>query len=752
MSTWRHLLILTLAGFLGAGTARAQGPSSSAVLTLDRLFAAREFASERFGPARWMKDGETFTTLEPSAEVKDARDLVLYTAASGARRVLVSAARLIPEGASTPLSIEDYAWSPDGNVLIVFTNSKRVWRQNTRGDYWTYDLRSSRLHKLGVALEPSTLMFAKLSPDGRLAAYVMKHNLFVEELQTGAVRQLTRDGDEEIVNGTSDWVYEEEFGLRDGFRWSPDSRSIAFWRFDTRGVPVFSMIDNTDTLYPTVTRFKYPKAGETNSAVQVGVVSVSGGKTVWMKAVGDPRQIYIPRLEWAGNSTEVIFQQLNRLQNTNQVVIGAAATGEVRTVFTDKDDAWVEVMEFTWLRGGKDLLWISERDGWKHAYAVPRDGGDARLLTPGAYDVMSVDAVDEKGGCLYVTASPEAPTNRFIYRVPLDGKSKPERVGPASQTGVHRYDVSPSAQWAFHTYSTLDTPPATELVRLPSGDSVRVLAANAGLAAKVHALARKRVEFFRLPIGGGTEVDGWRILPPDFDPAKKYPLLIYVYGEPAGQTTQDSWGGNTYLWHLMLAQQGYIVASFDNHGTPAPRGRAWRKSIYRQIGILASADQAAAARAALAAWPFVDPERVGVWGWSGGGSMTLNAMFRYPDLYKTGISVASVPVQRLYDSIYQERYMGLPKDNEEGFSNGSPITFAKNLLGNLLIVHGTGDDNVHYQGFEMLVNELVARGRVFTMMSYPNRSHGIFEGEGTTLHLYSLFTRYLNEHLPAHVK
>jgi len=747
MKTRRSLVALLVVTLIGSVAAGAQERSTSGTLTLDRIFSTREFAGERFGPARWMKDGETFTTLEPSADVKDARDLVLYTAGNGARRVLVSAARLVPEGASGPLSIEDYDWSSDGQVLIVFTNSKRVWRQNTRGDYWTYDLRTSRLHKLGAGFDPSTLMFAKLSPDGRLAAYVMKHNIYVEDLQGGAVRQLTKDGDDDIVNGTSDWVYEEEFDLRDGFRWSPDSRAIAFWRFDTRGVPVFSMINNTDSLYPTVTRFKYPKAGETNSAVQVGVVSVAGGETVWMKAVGDPRQMYIPRLEWAGNSTDVIFQQLNRLQNTNQVVMGNAATGDVRTVFTDADEAWVEVMDFTWLGGGKALLWISERDGWKHAYSVSRDGRDVRLLTPGDYDVLSVNAVDEKGGWLYVTASPDAPTKRFMYRVSLDGKGKPERVGPASQTGVHRYDVSPSAQWAFHVYSSLDVPPVTELVRLPSAETVRVLAGNAALKAKVDGLARRRVEFFRLPIGGGTEVDGWRILPPDFDPSKKYPLLIYVYGEPAGQTVQDSWGGNTYLWHLMLAQQGYIVASFDNHGTPAPRGRAWRKSIYRQIGILASADQAAAARAALAAWPFADPARVGVWGWSGGGSMTLNAMFRYPDIYKTGISVASVPVQRLYDSIYQERYMGLPKDNEAGFTNGSPITFAKNLKGNLLIVHGTGDDNVHYQGFEMLVNELVANGRTFDMMSYPNRSHGISEGKGTTLHVYSLFTRYLNEHL-----
>ncbi len=747
MNAKRLLVVLLLASSVGAAAAAAQDPPPSSRLSLDRIFATREFAPERFGPARWMKDGETFTTLEPSADVTGARDLVLYTAPTGARRVLVPAARLVPEGRTDPLSIDDYAWSPDGSVLIVFTNSVRVWRQNTRGDYWTYDMRTGRLRQLGASFERSSLMFAKLSPDGRLAAYVMRNNLYVEDLRAGSVRQLTSDGGDDIVNGTSDWVYEEEFDLRDGFRWSPDSRSIAFWRFDTRGVPVFSMINNTDGLYPALTRFKYPKAGETNSAVQVGVVSASGGRPVWMKTAGDPRQIYIPRLEWAGNSSEVVFQQLNRLQNTNHVIVGSASTGDVRTVFTDTDEAWVEVMEFTWLAGGQALLWISERDGWKHAYSVSRDGTSVRLLTPGDYDVLSVNAVDEKGGWLYVTASPDAPTRRLAYRVSLDGSGKREPVGPAGQTGVHRYDVSPSAQWAFHSYSSLDTPAVTELVKLPAGEPVRLLAGNAALKAKVDGLARRRVEFFRLPVGGGTEVDGWRILPPDFDPAKKYPLLVYVYGEPAGQTVQDGWGGNTYLWHLMLAQQGFIVASFDNRGTPAPRGRAWRKSIYRQIGILASADQAAATRAALSAWPFVDPARVGVWGWSGGGSMTLNAMFRYPDLYTTGISVASVPVQRLYDSIYQERYMGLPKDNEAGFTNGSPITFAKNLSGHLLIVHGTGDDNVHYQGFEMLVNELVANGKVFDMMSYPNRSHGISEGRGTTLHLYSLFTRYLMEHL-----
>ena len=738
-------LSLTVAPVLLA----AQDKPADPILTLDRIFGSREFSAERFGPARWMGDGESYTTLEPSAEHKTGRDLVLYEAETGKRRVLVAAARLVPAGASEPLPVEDYAWAPDCKVLIIFTNSKRVWRQNTRGDFWTYDLRTGRLGKLGAVFEPSSLMFAKLSPDGRLAAYVVKNNIYAEDLATGKVRQLTFDGGEETVNGTSDWVYEEEFGVRDGFRWSPNSSAIAFWQFDTRGVPVFSMINNTDALYPKVTSFKYPKAGETNSAVRVGVVRISGDYPVWMNVPGDPRNMYIPRLEWAGNSREVVFQHLNRLQNTNDILIGDAATGEVRKIFTDADAAWVEFMDdFVWLRGGRALFWLSERDGWKHAYEVSRDGAGAKLLTPGDYDVVSVDAVDEKEGWLYITASPEDPTKRFIWRVRMDGKGKPELVGPARQSGVHRIDASPSARWAFHTWSTFGAPPMTELIRLPKGEVIRTLAANKGLHAKVEALKRRPAEFFKLDIGGGVQVDGWRILPPDFDPTKKYPLFIYVYGEPAGQTVQDNWGGSGYLWHLMLAQQGYIVASFDNRGTPAPRGLAWRKSIYRQIGILASADQAAAARAAIAAWPCVDAGRVGIWGWSGGGSMTLNAIFRYPDLYKTGISVASVPNQRFYDTIYQERYMGLPKENEEGFKNGSPITFAKQLKGNLLIVHGTGDDNVHYQGFEALVNELVANNKRFTMMAYPNRSHGIYEGQGTTMHLYALLTRFLVENLP----
>lgn len=720
------------------------------ILTVERIFSTREFTSQRFGPARWLKDGVSYTTLEDSKDVQGGRDIVVYSAETGKRDVLISASKLIPPPPAGPnaLAIENYEWSADGKKLMIFTNSKRVWRQNTRGDYWVLDLASGVLKKLGGEFEPSTLMFAKFSPDGLRAAYVVKNDIYAEDIASARILRLTFDGSETLINGTFDWVYEEEFGLRDGFRWSPDGRLIAFWQIDSSRVREFNLINNTDSLYPRVIPIRYPKPGETNSACRVGVVNAFGGPVKWISVPGDARNTYIARMDWAGNSNEIIFQHLNRLQNTLSVMLGDVRTGEARTIFTDKDEAWVDVVsDLRWVENGARFTWTSERDGWRHVYFVSRQG-EAKLITAGDYDVMGIDGIDEKGGWLYFTGSLENPVERYLYRVKLTGKSKPERVSPKDKPGTHSYQMSPSMAWAIHTYSTFDMPPAVDLVKMPAHTVVRPLAENKELLVKVNALKRKPVEFFRIDIGNGVLLDGWCLKPPDFDPQKKYPLFFQVYGEPAGTTVNNRWGGNGYLWHLLLAQKGYIVASVDNRGTPAPRGRAWRKVVYRQIGILASEDQAAAARALIQKWPHVDADRIGIWGWSGGGSMTLNMMFRHPEIYKTGLAVAFVANQRYYDSIYQERYMGLPKDNEDGYKNGSPITYAHQLKGNLLIIHGKGDDNVHYQNFEALVNELVASGRKFTMMAYPNRTHGISEGRGTTLHLYNLLTSFLLANLP----
>jgi len=736
--TFFHLLftLVPLLGFAG-------DPN----LTLDRIFSDRDFDADRFGPARWLDGGDAFTTVEPSTSLEGGKDLVRYQTRTGKREILLPAEKLVFEPDAKPADIADYTFSPDGKHLLLFTNTQRVWRRNTRGDYHVITLGSWERAQLGGDAEPSTLMFAKFSPQGGKVAYVRANNLYVEDLQTHAIRQLTKDGSTTIINGTFDWAYEEEFGLRDGFRWSPDGKSIAYWQLDAEGVGVFHMINNTDSLYPKIIPVQYPKAGTTNSACRAGVVDVNSAKTRWFQIEGDSRNYYLARMEWAGDSKEVVIQHLNRYQNTLSLLLGNAATGKVKSLFTETDKAWLDVVDdVLWYEQGKSFTWVSDRDGWNRAYTFARDGKMQRGLTPESGDVTRVVSISAETGWLYYTASPENPTQNYLYRARLDGTGEPHRLTPADQPGSHRYDISPNQEWAFHTYSRFGVPAVTELVRLPDHGLQRVLVDNAELKDKVAALNRGEGGLFRVEIEEGVELDGWLLKPPDFDPGQKYPILFFVYGEPAGTTVRDAWLGDRYLWHLMLSQQGYLVASVDNRGTPAPRGRQWRKCVYGPIGSLSSSDQAAAAKK-IGAWDFVDANRIAIWGWSGGGSSTLNAMFRYPKVYKTGMSVAPVPDQRLYDTIYQERYQGLPDKNAENYKLGSPITYADQLEGNLLIVHGTGDDNVHYQGTQRLINKLVEEGKHFTMMSYPNRSHGIHEGEGTTRHLYGLLTRYLHENL-----
>jgi dipeptidyl-peptidase-4 len=730
--------------------ALAQPPKPDpAKLTLDRIFASDDFKPDPVPAVRWL-DGGAYTALVPSKAHKGANDLVRFDAA-GKGEVLVSADKLIPAGAKQPLAVHGYELSKDGDVVLIFTNSVRVWRQNTRGDYWTFRRSTGALRKLGGDAKPSTLMFAKLDPDGARVGYVRDNNLYVEAVAGGAPVKLTADGSEQVINGTFDWVYEEEFFCRDGWRWSPDGKSVAYWQLDTRGVKTFTLIDNTSGSYPVLKTFAYPKTGERNSLCRVGVVPARGGATLWIDVPGDTRtDFYIPRMEWAGNANELVLQRVNRLQNAVDVMFADAATGKVRTALTERDGAWVDVDDdaLVWVEKGAAFAWVSERDGWRHLYLASRDGKTVRRVTSGAFDVIRVLHIDEKAGSVYFIASPDNPTQHYLYRAALDGSGAPERLTPADQPGWHDYHLAPDGARAVHTYSAFGKPPRVELVTLPDHKVARVLASNDTLRAAVAKLARTPVEFVRADIGGGTKLDGWLMKPPNFDPAKKYPVLFHVYGEPAGQSVVDRWGGRQYLWHLMLAQQGYVVACVDNRGTPCPRGRDWRKAAYRNVGTLASADQSAAARDLLKARPYLDPARVGVWGWSGGGSMTLNLLFRSPDLYKTGMAVAPVPDMRLYDTIYQERYMGLPQDNAADYARGSPITHAAGLKGNLLLVHGTGDDNVHYQGTEKLANKLIELNKPFALMPYPNRSHSVNEGANTSRHLYALLTRYLTDHLP----
>jgi len=743
MTSTSILLLLVLTAPLEAADKTDHSP-----LTLDRIFASDEFNAKSFGPARWLQNAAGYTLLENSPDYEGGKDLVHYDPQTGRRSVLVPARRFVPAERTKPLPIADYVWSADRKRLLIFTNTRRVWRRHTRGDYWVLDLADWNLRKLGGDAEEATLMFAKFSPQGDRVGYVCKNNLYVQDLASYEITPLTKDGSGTIINATSDWVYEEEFGVRDGFRFSGDGRFIAYWQFDSSGVRTFRLINNTESLYPKVTAFRHPKVGQRNSACRVGVVPLGGGKTRWLDSSDDLRNNYIPKMQWSADSRTVVLQQLNRLQNTLRIMLGDIGTGRVEMIATDRDEAWVDVDDdLTWFDHGKSFALLSDRDGWQHLYRVPRNGKEPTLLTPGRFDVISVEAVDEKAGCVYYIASPDDPTQRYLYRAPLDGSGRLQRVTPAGRGGTHSYQISPDAQWAFHTYSTINTPPVTELVRLPIHRTVRTLEDNSELRAKLAQIERRPIELFRIDIGDGVLLDAWCMKPPRFDPAKKYPLFFYVYGEPAGQTVRDAWGGQRTLWHTMLAEHGYIVANVDNRGTPAPRGRAWRKCVYRQIGILASADQAAATRALLKKWPYIDPKRIGIYGASGGGSMSLNAIFRYPELYSTAMAMSFISDQRLYDTIYQERYMGLPDDNDEGYTNGSPITYAQHLKGNLLLIHGTGDDNCHYQSCERLINKLIEHNKYFSLMSYPNRTHSL-SGGNTRRHLYGLLTRYLEENMP----
>ncbi|WP_158615372.1 S9 family peptidase [Acidipila sp. EB88] len=712
--------------------------------------------------SRWLDEGERYSVLEPAQGNQDASDLVAYDTATGRRSVLVSARQLTPAGAAKPLSLNDYTWSADKQHLLVFTNSERVWRENTRGDYWVLDLATGKLTQLDPAAKPSTLMFAKFSPDARSVAFVRENNIYVEDLATGQVRALTTDGSPDVINGTSDWVNEEELDIRDAFRWSPDSQSIAYWQFNQSGVGDYTLINDTKALYPTTFHYKYPLVGTTNSAVRAGIVAAQGGATVWVQLPGDPRGNYIPGLDWAANSGQLLVESINRLQNDEHLYLADPHTGAVHSMFEDKDAAFLDVEaetrfanRYNWLSRGHadavstqpDLLWMSERDGWRHAYRLSATGAPPKLLTNFAADIISPVSVDQQHGFFYFTASPDDPIRAYLFRSRLDGTGTPERVTPAADTGTNSYDVSPNGKWAIHSFSSATTPPRYDLVELPTHRVVRTLEANAGLAERARALTGAVSEqFSETPVSGGVHLSTSITLPPGFDPSKKYPVLVEVYGEPAGAIVKDRWDGSL---RKLIAGEGYVEVSFDNQGTPAPRGRAWRKAGYGSIGVLSTQQQAEGIRELAREHPYIDTTRMAIWGWSGGGTNTLNMMFRNPGLFSTGISVASVPDQTRYDTIYQERYMGLPKDNAKGYHDGSAINFAGGLAGNLLIVHGSGDDNVHYQGAELLENKLIELGKPFDFMDYPNRTHGIYEGPGTSTHVYTLIVRYLEDHVPS---
>lgn len=692
---------------------------------------------------QWAADGyHYYRAVNGEIAELDIRD-------AAQKNVLVDRAALTPAG-KPAIAVRRFFFSDDRQKVLINTNTRRVWRQDTQGDYWVYDIKTKALTQLGKGKPEASLMFAKISPDGTKAAYVSEHNIYVEDLATGTIKPLTTDGTARMINGTFDWAYEEEFDCRDGFRWSPDSRNVAYWQIDATKIRNYLMLNTTDSTYSFTVPVEYPVSGTDPSSCKIKVVNVNDGKTITVNVPGDAVQHYIPRMEWAGNGNELVLQQLNRAQNESKIYICNISSNASRVIYQEADKAWIDAKNdpigWDWIEKGKKFVWLSEKDGWRHAYSIDRFG-QTKLLTKGNYDVVDISLIDETNGFIYFIASPENATQRYLYRVKLSGGPL-QRISPANQPGTHRYDIAPNGLVAIHSFNNSYTLPATETISLPAHQPLN----GQPTAIKVDPSAVKnKPEFFTVTTVDGVSMDGWMMKPANFDPSKKYPIVFYVYGEPASQTAADTYGaGYNREYAGSMINDGYIYVSMDNRGSPVPKGREWRKSIYRNIGILNVRDQAMATKELFKRNAFIDTSRVAVWGWSGGGSSTLNLMFQYPEIYKTGIAVAAVGNQLTYDNIYQERYMGVPIDDESRsyFIKGSPVTYAKNLRGNLLYVHGTGDDNVHYNNAEQLINQLVKYNKMFQLMSYPNRSHGIYEGEGTSQHLQSTYTKFLREHCP----
>lgn len=703
------------------------------------LLTSFSFAQPGTNGLRWSKDGNSYFRKSDDGGIEQ---VILPDFST---KSIIEKSMLIPGGKTSPLAVTKFYFSSDNKKVLIYTNAKKVWRYATRGDYWVLNTETKSLTQLGKSMPESSLMFAKFSPDGNKVAYVSLHNLYVEDVNSGAITQLTTDGTDRMINGTFDWVYEEEFDCRDGFRWSPDGQSIAYWKVDANKIRNFLMINNTDSAYPFVKPVEYPIVGENPSPCFVYVVNLSTGVSTKMNVPGDADNNYLPRMEWAANNTELIVQQLNRRQNECNLWICNAATGNATSIYSETSDTWIDVKPaatgWEWAKDGSCFLWQTEKDGWRHIYLISRDGKTQTLITKGNYDVIDEKGYDEKSGNIYFMASPLNATQSYLYVVNINGKKDAVLLSPAGECGTHGYDLSPNGMYAKHNFSNANTPEIIDWVSLPKHTVIKE-------EEKGDDYHLPHVEFFTVTTDDGITMDGYKILPANFDSTKKYPVVFYVYAEPAGQTVQDEYGGqNNFLYNGDMAGDGYIQISLDGRGTPAPKGALWRHSIYGKIGQVNINDQAMAAKKIIQ-WPYVDTSRIAVWGWSGGAATTLNLLFQHPDIYKTGIAIAAISYEPTYDNIYTERYMGLLDEHREDYIKGSPVTNAKNLQGHLLYIHGTGDDNVHYQNAEILLNELIKQNKVFQFMAYPNRTHSISEGEGTFRHLSNLYTTFLQQWCP----
>lgn len=694
------------------------------------------FSPEGIRNVNWMKDGQYYTTLK---RVNGDIEIRKYDILTGNYEVLLSTSDLKVKGRDKPIIIQNYQFSADESKLLIETDIEAIWRRSTRENYFIYNFATNKTQKLTQSDKKQ--QYAQLSPSGEKAAFVQDNNLYWVDLQTGKETAITTDGEHnKIINGATDWVYEEEFGFAKAWYWSPDGKKIAFYRFDESEVEEFFMTE-WGHLYPGQTPLKYPKSGEVNSTVKIGVYDLEKDKLIWMDIGADAEQ-YIPRLNWTATSSNLAIRRMNRLQNKQDLMLADVNTGDTQIIKTETSNAWIDVNDdLKFLDNGEQFVYTSEESGYNHIYLYETSGEQIRQVTKGDWEVTNYLGYNQQTDRFYYVSTEESPLQRHLYSIKSDGSDKQKLT---EGEGWHSINMSKDFKYYIETYSGPAVPPQYTLHEI-DGKQVRSLEKNKELQQKLADYQIPTKEFIKLPLEQ-AELNGYILKPHDFDPSKKYPVLFYVYGGPGSQTVQKNFGsGQRAMWHRYLTQQGYIVVSVDNRGTGA-RGRKFEKQIYKQLGQYEVEDQIAAAEYLINKYSFIDENRVGIWGWSYGGYMSSMVLARGGEVFSTAIAVAPVTTWRFYDTIYTERFMQTPQMNPEGYREGSVLNYADQIDGNYLLVHGTGDDNVHFQNSVELINRLVAAEVQFETMYYPNRNHGIYGGN-TREHLYKMLNDYILENL-----
>ena len=726
--------VLNLAIIITLGMTVAQGQQS---LTIQDIFGSSKYSTRSLSGIHWIDDGKAFSYQQYDS-VKKATQVWKYMIANGKREILIDGSLLYHDTSKTPFRYTSYQWSPnEQKVLFVSAPPERQYlsRHTPGGNYFLYDLKEKDLRRLTNVSEIQYNQ--KFSSDGSKLGFVRGNNIYYFDLAQETETQLTADGADHLINGKFDWVYEEEFSISDGWAWSPDGASIAYWQLDENRVPEYHMVDFM-TKRSEVETMRYPKAGDTNSVVRIGIVSVKTRKTVWMD-IGKEEDIYIPRMQWFPDGKQLLIQRLNRLQNKLELLVANAETGTSSVLFTEESKTWIEEgYEAILLKSGKQLFHISDKDGYAHIYLVDLVSKKETQITKGEWEVEGISGIDEEQQVIYFTASVKTPLERHFYSIRFDGS----RMKQLTADGFsHTINLAPDRQNFLDTYSKTNMPPKIAIVST-DGKMNRIVEENANSSITDLHLAPE--EFFQFSTSDGLVLNASMMKPPDFNQTQKYPLLIYVYGGPNSQSVSNAWGGPNDLWHRMLAQKGYVVVRIDGRGT-GKRGKEFRDIVYKNLGKWEVNDQCEGVKY-LISQSFIDSTRVGIWGWSYGGYMAVSSILRANHVFKTAVAVAPVTDWHLYDDIYTERYMGLPAENPEGYKESSTLLYVNQLQGNLLIAHGTTDDNVHWQNTMQLVDALQKAGKHFDIQFYVNKNHGI-TGGNTRVHLFETITKYLLEKL-----